>query len=103
MIETKRERQKRLNRERVSRHRLKKRLEEELQQSEDERGIYAIEDSKEATLELATQELTFIISECEAQGKPLWANKKFSEWEDKMDRLAKEGKLPKHRKTLPHL
>lgn len=100
MSETKHEREQRLNRQRVARHRLRKKLDAELAKKNAEKGIYSVQNTKEMNLELLTQELEFIQDECHAEGKPLWASKKFKEWEEKISKLDAEGKLPNYKKWL---
>lgn len=98
MNETKKEREQRLNRQRVARHRLRKKLDAELQKKDEDKQLFEVRGTKEANLEILTQELQFIRDECYAEGKPLWTSKKFREWEEKMQKLADAGKLPKRKK-----
>jgi len=91
--ETKEERKRRLNRERVARFRLRQRHKKELEEGEG--NFLSIATDKEAMLEQHMQELEFIKNECEAKGIPLWASERFREWEDQLDKLIENNRVPK--------
>lgn len=99
--ETKKEREKRLNRDRQERYRERQRLRDRIAGQETNRDIIigaTVDDERDLNMQMMDLELEQIRDHCEDTGTPIWASERYKDWEKRMDDLEKKGQLPKKRR-----